>query len=41
MKSINLKIEKEAFSSNLRKILKKINSYELDKLERKNIYNDY
>ena len=37
----NFKIDKETFLLNLRKILEKINSYEQDKLESKNIYNDY
>ena len=41
MKSINFKIDNEAFLVNLRKIFEKINSYELDKLERKNLYNDF
>ena len=41
IKPINFKIDNEAFLINLRKIFEKINSYELDKLERKNIYNDF
>ena len=40
--SISFKIEKERFLSNLRKIIfEKINLYEEDKLENKNIYKDY
>ena len=35
------KIEKYNFLLNFRKIFEKINSYEQDKLERKNIYKDY
>ena len=38
---ITFQIDKENFLFNLRKILEKINSYEKDKLESKNIYNDY
>ena len=38
---ITFKINKESFLLNLRKIFDKINSYEQDKLESKNIYNDY
>ena len=41
LKSIDHKIDKEHFLLNYRKIFEKIGSYELDKLERKNIYNDY
>ena len=41
MKSINFKIDNEVFLVNLRKIFEKINSYELDKLERKNLYYDF
>ena len=38
---ISFQIEKEDFLLNLRKIFEKINSYEQDKLESKNIYTDY
>ena len=38
---IYIKISKEEFLNNLRKIFEKINSYEQDKLERKNIYDDF
>ena len=38
---INIEVNKETFLLNFRKIYEKINSYEQDKLERKNIYNDY
>ena len=45
-KSVNLRpiyyqVNKDNFLCNLRKIFEKINSYEQDKLEKKNIYNDY
>ena len=40
-RSISFQINKENFLLNLRKIFEKINSYEQDKLESKNIYNDY
>jgi hypothetical protein len=38
---IDYKIDKETFIGNLKKIFEKMNSYEQDKLESKNIYNDY
>ena len=40
-RSITFQIDKEDFLFGLRKIFEKINSYEQDKLESKNIYNDY
>ena len=41
VKNIKYTIDKDNFIINLRKIFEKINSYEIDKLERKNIYKDY
>ena len=38
---IDYKIDKETFLINLKKIFEKMSSYEQDKLESKNIYNDY
>ena len=35
------RIDKETFLSNIKKIFEKMSSYEQDKLESKNIYNDY
>ena len=41
MRPIFFQVNKDNYLSNIRKIFEKINSYEQDKLERKNIYNDY
>ena len=41
LRPIYFKVSKDCILFNLRKIFEKINSYEQDKLERKNIYNDY
>ena len=41
IKKIKYTIDNENFLVNLKKIFEKINSYEIDKLEIKNIYNDY
>ena len=41
IKPKKFEINKETFLMNLKKIFEKINSYEQDKLESKNIYNDY